>query len=375
MAIHDLVQAVQSLFPPLGKIPEPESGAPSRASDDAEGGAIELPPVSRSPLPKGIEPGKGIPFPADGVLVLEEALRSVSQSPPPAIDVLAYYLPFHFYADKWGIYVRASGILSVAFMLASASGRALSNDLLNLAASILVQHERFHFFSEIACSRAELVLPDELYRHYFHDRRATAIEEALCNAYVLRTVLRGRPTDVRDQVEQWMLTQGPGYAAFRKCLSSSAFARWCQVATNKMCCSSRGVLVSSSGIRAGGVTLTRKHPSQRYAPAPTEFLFAGLARSTAPTLLVRDAPSVGVLRPFPKYAGMRILVHTHDHPPPHIHVEVPPGRDLTRLTWPTLEPIPGDSPLSRQQRTSLDDYLAKYGEEIDQKVRKVYSPR
>jgi hypothetical protein len=91
-----------------------------------------------------------------------------------------------------------------------------------------------------------------------------------------------------------------------------------------------------------------------------------------PVFLVRDVAGVGILKPFPKYAGIRVLVHTNDHPPSHVHVEIPPGRDFTRLTWPNLQPLPGDPSLTVKQRRSLDEYLSKYREQIDQKVQEVF---
>jgi hypothetical protein len=370
MAIHELVAFIQFVFPPSGQIPQPPSGPPE--DNDVEGLPPELSPIPRHPIPNWIEPGEGASFPADGVLVIEGETPAAQQGLPAAIDILAYYLPFHFYANGWGVYLRASGILSVASMLASASGRGLSGDLLNLASAVLLQHERFHFFSEIACSRGELVFEDELYRHYFHDRGATAVEEALSNAHAFRTALRRQPAAIREEVKQWMQAQGPGYRDFARCLTPSAFTGWCRIATRRMRRSARVIQLSPMRIDAGKARFSNIGPWPHTKPAPTEFLFTGLARSTAPTYLVRDVASVGVLRPFPKYAGIRILVHTNDHPPPHIHVEIPPGRDFTRLEWPALQPLPGDSSLTGKQRKSFDEYLSKYREQIDQKVQQVY---
>lgn len=371
MATHELVQSIQSLFPPSGQIPQSPVVSSPNTDSDLEELAPDLPLISRNPVPNWIVPGEGTSFPADGVLVFEGETPAVPQGLPAAIDVLAYYVPFHFYAHGWGIYLRASGILSVASMLASASGCGLSRELLELARAILLQHERFHFLSEVACSRAELVSEDELYCHYFHDRRATAVEEALSNAHAFRTALRRQPAVVRDQVKRWMRGQGPGYRDFVRCVTPSAFRVWCRLATKRMQCYTRAFKMTPSYIRAKG-TSSARGPRKRTKPAPTEFLFTGLARSTVPVFLVRDVAGVGILKPFPKYAGIRVLVHTNDHPPSHVHVEIPPGRDFTRLTWPNLQPLPGDPSLTVKQRRSLDEYLSKYREQIDQKVQEVF---
>lgn len=378
MAVGELVKSIQSVFPPSGQIPLPTSNP--RTDSAVE----ELPPVQRHPIPGWIEPGKGTPFPSGSVLVIEEVPQPVQQNRPTGIDVdvLAYYLPFHFYTEEWGIYLRASGVLSIASMLEPGSKRGPAGDLLRLASGILLQHERFHFLSEVACGRLELISgASELYRDYFHDRGATVVEEALANAYALRTLFRRRSAALRDRVEQWMGTQGPGYRDFARCLASSAFSKHCRIAVQRMQNTDKRITLSSGSLRVGSLVLRPTAVQAqgsvfpwggRSLAVPTEFLFAGVARSTVPIRIVLDVAGVGVLRPFLKYAGMRILVHANDHPPPHLHVEMPPGRDFTRLEWPALQPLPGAPALSVSQRKAVDKYLSRYGEQIDKKIRQVY---
>lgn len=61
------------------------------------------------------------------------------------------------------------------------------------------------------------------------------------------------------------------------------------------------------------------------------------------TYLVLEA-GIGpdLLRPFPKHNGVVVKVHSREHPPPNIHVEMPPGKEVTRCEWPSLEPGEGD---------------------------------
>jgi hypothetical protein len=379
MTIHELVTAIQALFPPPDRIPAPEPGL-SGPSDDLPS-VVE--PSPRSEIPEWLRPGDGVLVPADGTLVVEGDALPVQNGQPPAIDAMAYYLPFHFYTDRWGIYVRGSGIVSVASMLASATGANFSLDFANLAHAILLHHERFHFFSEIACSRAELVLGNERYRQYFHDQGATACEEALANAHAFRTALRRQPVAIRQCVEQWMHTQGPGYRDFSRCLAPAAWTDWCRTATrrmrnrkagkNEIVCSTHGIACGDSAVYTDRVIVqgTVIFRDGHKILSPTEFLYDGLARSVAPLRVVLDAPGVGLLKPFPKYRGLRVLVHINDHPPPHIHVESPPGLSFTRLEWPTLRPLRGDPALSKRQRKDLDSYLSEYRAEIDQKIRQV----
>lgn len=222
----------------------------------------------------------------------------------------------------------------------------------------------------------------EIYRHYYHDRAAVAIEEALSNAYAFRPFLRRQPRFVLDKVREWMKAQGPGYRDFESYLPPSKFIQWCRIATHKMqepTLSLKNIIkISSSKLTIGpnpykriGGNLTS--PRGRSISVPTEFLFAGLTRSTeAPIRLIADVKGIGVLKPFVKYKGLRVLVHVNDHQPPHIHLEIPPGRDFTTLKWPTLNPLPGDPELSVSQERLLNKYLDKYGDRIDKKVRTVY---
>jgi hypothetical protein len=378
VAIRELVESIQATFPPSDQIPPPLSGDPIAGSPE-DG----LPPVERHAVPDWLDPGKGIPFRGGDVLNLEGAGVAVMRRTPPEIDVLAYYLPFHFYSKDWGIYLSAGGLLSVVTLLGTDSEHCQSQELLGLARDLLIQHERFHFFAEAACARAELVSGGgrAFYKGYFRDRGATAIEEALANAHALRTSARRQSLAVRKKIEEWFEGQGPGYRDFGRCLEPKDFTGYCRIAVQKMRSADRTLSLSANGIGVGGgglrISLTQQGGrcvtrSGNTKTIPTEFLFAGLARSTVPTYVVLDVAGVGLLRPFPKYAGVRVRVHTNDHPPPHIHVEIPPGRDFGRLEWPTLEPLTGDTTLSNEQMKSLQTYLAKFRGKIDEKVSRVY---
>ncbi len=387
MAINELVEHIQAVFPPPGQIPPP---APSpREDSNVEG----LSPIPRPTLPDWLKPGEGTPLHADSVFAIEGPTPIVQAGMPATVDVLAYYLPFHFYGEEWGIYLRASGVLSIASMLASRSKNGLTQDLLEVARGILLQHERFHFMAEVACARIELV-PSlcKVYEGYFQDPYATTIEEALANAHAFRAVVRQQSEGIRKEVKQWMLSQGAGYSDFVRCLGQSAFTKYCRIAVEimqlcriaveRMQLADKRIVISNGGIRAGnaGMSFTGVQSGQRSVTRkgqrrtiPTEFLFAGLARSTAPTYVVLDVAGVGVLKPFPKYAGVRMFVHSNDHPPPHVHVEIPPGREVTRLEWPGLKPLPGDAVLSGSQRKNVEEYVLKYRAQIDEKIQQVYS--
>lgn len=103
--------------------------------------------------------------------------------------------------------------------------------------------------------------------------------------------------------------------------------------------------------------------------------FVGLdATPSVPLVRVNDLGSsaASVLRPFPKAYGMQVLVHSNEHPPPHVHIQVD-GRDYTRYAWPSLQPLKGDAALPGQVRRALNRYVKKYGASIDERVRIVYA--
>jgi hypothetical protein len=269
------------------------------------------------------------------------------------IDTLAYYLPYHFYKSRWGIYFRTSGILYLASLLKDGPLAPGDDHLLELARRILFEHEFFHFVAETACSRAEVVAKKPLYAAYYSHRLAAPHEEGLANAHAFRKAMRRQAKAIKKIVSDWMLSQGPGYRDYERWLAHSKFDAGC-------CRAARYMLEP--------ISVVGRSPSDD----PTSFLFAIPLRSSVPTRLVVDT-GLGILKPFPKFGGMRIVVHTAEHPPAHIHIERPPGNVVTRLIWPDLSPYPGDKPLNRSAQKDLKRYLDRYRDEIGAKVLSVPS--
>jgi hypothetical protein len=279
-----------------------------------------------------------------------DALPDDLRRPDLPIDTLAYYLPFHLHGD-WGIYLREGGLLAVASILKGSPLSPGDSALIACGHRLLLDHEFTHFQAEVACARAEVVVKRRLYDGYFHDGFAAAHEESLANASAFRG-LRREPTPLQERVAKWMKRQGPGYRDFERWVRYGTFAEGCRRASQHM-------LKSLSAARAS-------------RPEPAEFLFDSVRRFKPPVYMVLDVSLASTLKPFPKAHGMRVLVHTRDHPPPHIHIEIPPGRAFTRYEWPVLQPLKGDASLSSVERRSLDAYIEEYGPEIDRKVRTVY---
>ena len=112
------------------------------------------------------------------------------------IEILAYYIPFHFHSPErpWGIYLRGEGIAHVRhriMQIAELDGHNFQNLEIptNIAIDILLLHELRHHAIEVAFTRAELLgdTRDE-YQQYItrkrNDRTLHGNTEAICNANV-----------------------------------------------------------------------------------------------------------------------------------------------------------------------------------------------
>ena len=274
-------------------------------------------------------------------------------NPVPSPDVLAYYLPYHFYRNGvWGIYLRGKGILELAAELKGGPITHGGDDAIQAAIICLLEHELFHCQAELAATRSEVVVRSVVYHPYFFDRYATFHEEAVANAYAHREISKKYPAFVTS-LETWMRGQGPGYRDFHLY---------------------RGRLLGKGRLKCSQ-HMIRFAPPAAPLPSklPSDFLFRRAGVGKAPVNVVVE-PGIGpnLLRPFPKYKGVLVKTHSRDHPPPHIHVEIPPGEEKTKIEWPSLEPLKGTPQLSSDDRAKLREYLQKFGKEICERLRSVY---
>jgi hypothetical protein len=271
-------------------------------------------------------------------------------------DALAYYLPFHFNKDTWGIYIPVNGVSHLATRL---KGEALKpGDEWRLTESklILQEHERFHATVELVCTRAEILARRSLYREYFWSREASPHEEAMANAEALR---RLNPPWLAESTRQalirWMDGQDAGYRDYAQWLPSRAYAR-------------------------GKENIARYMAEALPQPAPlrADSLHSFLFRFSnwriyrnLPIYVVDDAEDedVGLLRPLPLDYGIRVKVHLNDHPPPHIHIESSDGKFRTRYVWPEKLPMKGNQALPGGMRKTWEQYLAKYEKDIVSQLR------
>ncbi|MBI2182509.1 MAG: hypothetical protein HYU31_17035 [Deltaproteobacteria bacterium] len=281
--------------------------------------------------------------------------------PPPNVDAvgadaLAFYLPFHFYSDGWGIYIRESGVKYLACVLKDGALIPGDEHYLATAEEILYHHEMWHAAAEVACTRAELLARRSMYREYFRERDAAEHEEALANANAIRQCLRFPDAPMRSQLEHWMRRQGPGYSDYARWLKTPAFAR---------------------GRNASARFMTRALPKPvpKVAGAPHDFLYRGAASyPSMPVARVLDVESSGasVVRPFPKEFGLQVFVYTRDHDPPHFHIFLPSEGKETRYLWPGLVPYEGDPRLTGSNEKAFRRYWNNHGQGIVAKLETVY---
>jgi hypothetical protein len=293
---------------------------------------------------------------AEEQVALEEQINNLRTPVVPSaqetIDTLAYYVPFHFDRSRWGIYSKASGIVHVAVALKAGPVASVDKSVLELSRKILFEHEFFHFAAEIACSRAEVVARNHCTIAISSTAMRHPHEEALANSHAYTKALAGQVPALKSAVATWMTN-----------LAVIAI-------------SGTGLPVS---VLSMDVVAQPIHATACFGTADISLGWASrvsvlyAAKIVGATRILLDLESLRILKPFPKFEGMRVIVHTNDHPPPHFHVERPPGQDITRYLWPEVKPYPGDKQLSASEEKDLRGYLDRFGEKIGQKIQVVYS--
>lgn len=115
-------------------------------------------------------------------------------------DSLAFYLPYHFYESRWGIYVKPEGIQLVRAHLGAffRSMNVPPIDQVKLCKTLLVQHELYHNKVEGVASRLELVnFLDRIYIDYFNSTYRKSFldpdgpfEETCANTFAREALLK-----------------------------------------------------------------------------------------------------------------------------------------------------------------------------------------
>jgi hypothetical protein len=162
MPLQPLIDFAQNHFADFRGIPDP--GQPSELNDSVHPDNPGLESTNgRPPIPEWIVqpsqdalifPNERASWRIEGPVRTPTPPRNVGDWGP---DVLAFYLPFHFYKTNWGTYLLASGIVYLASVLKGSALIVGDESFLNRAEALLQEHERFHFAAEVACSRAEVI--------------------------------------------------------------------------------------------------------------------------------------------------------------------------------------------------------------------------
>ncbi|MCH7822603.1 MAG: hypothetical protein IIA07_11345 [Proteobacteria bacterium] len=375
-----LIGHVQKIVRPVDELPaltEETIGQPQGSPDDAY-------PRVQTPWWVIERPADLSPISVDTELILENdasstdfgnAVKDVTKNPNP--DVYAFYCPFHFYRNAWGIYIKASGVLAISAFVLEQSRLSPSNTaVINSVFKLLLHHESFHYWTELACSRYEIPTIDFQrlagiryypYESHFLDRLATEHEEAMANAHAFREVVKyhqksalpsSSSAGIQSLLSKFMEQQPVGYRDFGRYLLNTDHRR--------------GQDQIFDNLRE------TVHLDLAVSPPPSQILgryfFSDRQVSPCPVYLVKDRLSSALQagKSFPVFNGMRIVVHTKEHDPPHFHLESPIGNEIGRYQWPDLSPLKGGKKLSGAIKRKLEKYLRKYGTEIDNKIQKVF---
>ncbi|GGM40533.1 hypothetical protein GCM10011351_28380 [Paraliobacillus quinghaiensis] len=212
------------------------------------------------------------------------------------MEALAWYRSFHFTPqNNWGIYITESGIYSLASKvfyhnkLQNKHGRIFNIiDYVKLAYHLLLLHETYHFFTDLAATTLELSnqekkIPNYYLNYFYHVYQRSAngpLEEALANAFAYTRffdtiTMNSMDSISRKKVNQsmrgFMKNQPAGYRNFEQFITRNSFEQ------------------ANSDLVA---TILRTSPSRGIPPYenilnPT---MRGIRKYNIPVYIVKDAP-------------------------------------------------------------------------------------
>jgi predicted RNA binding protein YcfA (HicA-like mRNA interferase family) len=161
-----------------------------------------------------------------------------SESRYPSPDVWAFYLPFHYYKEWWGVYLLIEGVSEFTDVLQGLSKGALSRVDARFAARVfLYGHEAFHHIVETFATRLEVTHRKPLYvspfERLYRESLGTddCLEEALANAHAYRLTRRVFRKDKAKQeavckaLRAYMKHCGPGYRCGSEFLMNREFSK------------------------------------------------------------------------------------------------------------------------------------------------------
>lgn len=380
--IGSLIAEVQRISQPKNAVPKSPSGSgvplggSSNGEDYGEQGELDRtnPPPWFDPKERNeLEnfPEDAVPIISDPVTVPDTTSSDDHDVSVSGTEALAFYAPFHFYGPRfWGIYVRDKGLVSLACKYKGSRQLTPSDSwILRSAYYFLLEHEYFHFQTEVAASRFEFVSSvSSAYADFFHDRYGSWMEEGIANANAYRNLQHHedgqldftRLESFKGFAASWMKKNQPsGYRDFDRWSKSDHYF---------------GKGMRAMTARLIGLSAAHNPTLQNVDPYCLEF-YKRSTYSRVPIVRVHDSsvPWLQAAKMFPKANGLQVFVYTKDHKPVHIHVEFPGSGKTTKLSWPDLDPIRGEPHLSGKEKSDLITYMKKYHDDIHAKLCVAYS--
>ncbi|MFW6009481.1 MAG: hypothetical protein ACOCP8_09485 [archaeon] len=106
-------------------------------------------------------------------------------------ESIAFYAPYHFYGDNFGIYIKSRQFLSLFKNIITKTSLNLKKAR-EFALDILLTHERFHYIVELYATILEHYTKKNIYENYNYKfyvknfRTKDCIEETLANYFILQ---------------------------------------------------------------------------------------------------------------------------------------------------------------------------------------------
>lgn len=131
------------------------------------------------------------------------------------IDLIAYYKSYHYHRDEYGIYIKLTKFANLISEIMNFSNTPFS-EARNFALQMILEHERFHFITELFATFGEIFHQDGLFdyysRNYYRKTFSTpdCIEETLANYFSVSCHPEWNTTQI-DFIEQFFRYQPDGY--------------------------------------------------------------------------------------------------------------------------------------------------------------------
>ncbi len=146
----------------------------------------------------------------------DEVERSVVKK---GIDIVAFYAPFHFFKDYWGIYVVKDMLHGLAWLAYNrvTKHKPLKQEIVHDILDAVMEHALLHFRVEFLTLLIEVAFMCPVYiPYYYRSRRDSSYspeEEAIANAHMLT---KDMTHEVKEVLRELSDTSPPGYRDYRQ---------------------------------------------------------------------------------------------------------------------------------------------------------------